>query len=355
MCHYTFQNFVKNSVNVRDQTTLGELWDIFSTAIKPVRNTQFASFCSFTIMFPLSFSQAAAVVEIESSSGAIATEGNEQNEADRSVVTENGEPSQKEKKKKKKRVEESVGVETCDAPDTDFEQNQTKTTKRRKRVEESVDTCDIDFEQVQTKTKKKKKKRVEESVESCDIDSEQSRTKKKKKKMKRVEESVETCDIDSEQVQTKKKKKRKHKGEVETMQARSAEVEEDDDSTPTAVEEMEVCRKKKKKLKRAADEATVADCLPNGGLKKKKKTKSKEQIDASGGKEVERGDDLVGVGPMEVAVEYINGHHNSTIADDAETKPKIAKKKRKSKRETFVEEEMAEELLPAPKKHTHRL
>ena len=280
-------------------------------------------------LFPLSFSQTAAVVEIESSSGVIAAERNEQNEADRSVVTENGEPSQKEKKKKKKKVEESVGVETCDAPDTDFEQNQTKTTKRRKRVEESVDTCDIDFEQVQTKTKKKKKKRVEESVESCDIDSEQSRTKKKKK--------------------------RKHKGEVETIQARSAEVEEDDDSTPTAVEEMEVCRKKKKKLKRAADEATVADCLPNGGLKKKKKTKSKEQIDASGGKEVERGDDLVGVGPMEVAVEYIDGHHNSTIADGAETKPKIAKKKRKSKRETFVEEEMAEELLPAPKKHKHRL
>jgi cell growth-regulating nucleolar protein len=266
-----FENFVKNSVNIRDQATLGELWDIFSTAIK----------------------QTTTVVETESSSRVIATEGNEQNEADRSVVAENGEPSHKEKKKKKK---ESVGVETCDAPDTDSEQNQTKTTK--------------------------------------------------KKKKKRVDESVETCDIDYEQVRTKKKKKRKHKEEVETIQACNAEVEEDN-STPTAVEEMEVSVEKKKKLKRAAaSSATVAevdDSLPNGDLKKKKKTKSKEQIDASG---VERGDDLVGVGPMEVAVEYISGHHNNSIADDAETKPKKAKKKRKSERETFIGEEML--------KHKHK-
>ena len=160
----------------------------------------------------------------------------------------------------------------------------------------------------------------------------------------------------------------------EVAEVESAEVEENN-SASSAPEEVTVSCETKKKKKRKHGEndetASVAEThetLPiNGDLEpSKKKKKSKEQNI----EDTETGDNVVGVEPMDVALEYINGHtaaredistyncsQNDAVVDDCDlgaagSKPKKSKKKkRKNERGTGMEEEeMRTGEITAPKK-----
>ena len=254
------QNFVKNSINVRDQQTLGELWEVFSTAIKPVRNSTFSTEASYYIMCVNFCCQ---VTSEGDHSVSITAETNTDpkgvNEEDCEAAPVMKKEMKKEKKKEK--VQESV---TCDVAGVDSgEKDEEMKTKRKKRKRKTADTV------------------VEDVSESPDVD-EMGDSCKPKKEKKRKSESVSVALTEADQVEGH--------------------------TTPT---------KKKKKSK-------------------KEKSALVEEIDG-----VE-----VGVGPMQVALEYINSHRSSEGAGEKKAK----KKKRKSEGEGVVEEGLDE---PKHKHKTH--
>ena len=258
---------MKNSINVRDQQTLGELWEVFSTAIKPVRNSTFSS-NSTEASYYIMFVNVCCQVTSEGDHSVSITA--ETNTDPKGVNEEDCEAApvmkkeMKKKKEKKEKVQESV---TCDVAGVDSgEKDKEMKTKRKKRKRKTADTV------------------VEDVSESPDVDD----SCKPKKKKKRKSESVSVALTEADQVGLA-----------------------NGHTTPT---------KKKKKSK-------------------KEKSALVEEIDG-----VE-----VGVGPMQVALEYINSHRSSEGA--GEKKAKKIKKKRKSEGEGVVEEGLDE---PVSKKHKHK-
>lgn len=211
-----------------------------------------------------------------------------------------------------------------------------------------------------------------------------------------------TADDDFESVSTSKTKKKKKHNKHEKRDKVEEEASAVDDGVAIETEALGVVwqegngvesqRLKKKKKKRKLDSETlrqVEESIPNGDdiqqisigkndlnddecvelatppKKKKKKKKLKhgplEMIDSDTQTDRQDSDHQSSVGPVEVALEYINHHHQSLdkgedgasntpdIIQVKRTKKKAAKKFHKSQEDTGLESEMEDKR--ATKKH----
>ena len=238
-------------------------------------------------------------------------------------------------------------------------------------------------------------KATENGVEEADKDSvseghdSQPPTKKEKKKKMKVDPESEGTEIgaEGEEIKAKKKKQKKHVGDGPTNETADCGLALELEGSQLAQVETPVERKRHKKKRKhstehsetessaevkgdsnnvcSEDPAVNADDADNGTalLKKKKRKKSKTQDEPREeistcvelGKSDGSGDDGC-VGPMEVALEYINGCQQTVEnmegrggeCEEGVEEVKRKKKKRRSERDSGVEN--GDEVVPSPKK-----